>query len=77
MITDEDRIAVEQTIHATIGWALTKDFDRLYSAVAQDEDFIFHPDLKSTIIGFKAFKNLSERGGGRMPSKLQTIRSRN
>jgi hypothetical protein len=62
MITDEDRIVVEQTIHATIGWALTKDFDRLYSAVAQDEDFfIFHPDSKSTIIGFEAFKNMSER----------------
>jgi len=61
MITDEDRIAVEQTIHATIGWALTKDFDRLYSAVAQDETFfIFHPDSKSTIIGFNEFKNMSE-----------------
>jgi len=57
-----DRNEVEQAIHATIGWALTKDFERLYAAVAQDEDFfIFHPDSKSTIIGFEAFKSLAER----------------
>ncbi len=57
-----DKQAVEQTIHDTIGWALTKDFDRLYSAVAQDEDFfIYHPDSKSTIIGFDAFKQFAEK----------------
>ena len=57
-----DRIDVEQAIHATIGWALTKDFERLFSSVAQDEDFfIFHPDSKSTIIGFEAFKSLADR----------------
>ena len=60
--TASERAEVEQAIHDTIGWALTKDFDRLFSAVAQDEDFfIFHPDSKSTIIGFDAFTNLAER----------------
>jgi hypothetical protein len=59
---EADRIEVEKTIHDTIGWALTKDLDRLFSAVAQDEDFfIFHPDSKSTIIGFGAFKSVAER----------------
>jgi len=57
-----DRVDVEQAIHATIGWALTKDFERLFYSIAQDEDFfIFHPDSKSTIIGFEAFKRLAER----------------
>jgi hypothetical protein len=59
---EPDRTEVEKTIHTTIGWALTKDFEKLFSAVAQDEDFfIFHPDSKSTIIGFEAFKSMSER----------------
>jgi ABC-type uncharacterized transport system permease subunit len=61
-LNSADRIEVENTIRTTIGWALTKDLDGLFSAVAQDDDFfIFHPDSKSTIIGFKAFKNLGER----------------
>ncbi len=56
-----DLAAVEKTVHDCIGWALTKDFGRLYSAVAQDEDFfIFHPDSKSTILGFEAFKNFAK-----------------
>jgi len=60
--SETDRVEAEQAIHATIGWALTKDFERLFSSVAQDEDFfIFHPDSKSTIIGFEAFKSLAER----------------
>jgi hypothetical protein len=59
---ETDRIEVEKTIHDNIGWALTKDLKRLYSTIAQDEDFfIFHPDSKSTITGFDAFKNFGER----------------
>lgn len=62
MVLDTERVEVERAIHDTIGWALTKDFERLFSAVAQDEDFfIFHPDSKSTIIGFEAFKSLADR----------------
>ena len=57
-----ERQTVEQCIHDAIGWALTKDIDRLFSIVAQDEDFfIFHPDSKSTIVGFPAFKRMGER----------------
>jgi hypothetical protein len=60
-IKESERAEVEWVIRDTIGWALTKDIKRLFSIVAQDEDFfIFHPDSKSTIIGFEAFKNLAE-----------------
>jgi hypothetical protein len=62
MPNEEERCEVEKVIHDSIGWALTKDIDRLFSIVARDEDFfIYHPDSKSTIIGFEAFKNLGER----------------
>ncbi len=62
-ITETEKQAVEQAIHDTIGWALTKDFNRLYAAVAQDEDFfIYHPDSKSTIRGFEAFRQFGEAG---------------
>ncbi|MBN1922494.1 MAG: nuclear transport factor 2 family protein [Anaerolineae bacterium] len=61
-IPEADRIAVEKAIHDAIGWALTKDLTRLFSIVAQDENFfIFHPDSKSTVVGFEAFQRLGER----------------
>jgi hypothetical protein len=59
---ETERLAVEKVIHDSIGWALTKDLGRLFSIMAQDEDFfIFHPDSRSTIAGFDAFKKLGER----------------
>jgi hypothetical protein len=59
---EADLVAVEKVIHDSIGWALTKDIERLFSIMAQDDDFfIFHPDSKSTILGFAAFKELGER----------------
>ena len=62
MLTEFERFTVEKVIHDAIGWALTKDIDRLFSIMAQDDDFfIFHPDSKSTIVGFEAFKQLGER----------------
>jgi len=62
MLTEEERLEVVNIIHDTIGWALTKDIDRLFSIMAQDDDFfIFHPDSKSTIVGFDAFKQLGKR----------------
>jgi hypothetical protein len=61
-ISVTEREEVIKIIHDAIGWALTKDVDRLFSIVAQDDDFfIFHPDSKSTIVGFEAFKKLGER----------------
>ena len=62
MSTKYDRLEVDRVVHDAIGWALTKDIDLLFSIMAQDDDFfIFHPDSKSTIVGFKAFKELGER----------------
>jgi hypothetical protein len=59
---ESERYKVEQVIHDTIRWALTKDFERLYSAVAQDEEFfIYHPDSKSTIQDFEAFRQFAEK----------------
>ena len=58
---EAEEIEVEKVIRDAIGWALTKDLDRLFSIMAQDDDFfIFHPDSKSTILGFEAFKKLGE-----------------
>ena len=59
---ETERLAVEKVMHDSIGWVLTKDLGRLLSVMAQDEDFfIFHPDSRSTIAGFDAFKKLGER----------------
>ena len=56
-----EKAAIERVIRASIGWALNKDKDLLYGSVAQDADFfIFHPDSKSTITGFEAFRKLVE-----------------
>lgn len=62
MDNNNERRIVAQCIHDAIGWALTKDINRLYAIVAQDDDFfIFHPDSKSTIVGFPAFKRMGKR----------------
>ncbi len=59
---ESERVEVEHVLHDMIGWALTKDLDRLFSIVARDGDFfIFHPDSSSTIMGFEAFRSLAER----------------
>lgn len=58
---DAEITAIRQSIHDSIGWAMTKDTQQLYSALAQDADFfIFHPDSASTIVGFDAFRQLVE-----------------
>jgi hypothetical protein len=62
MIDESERLEVEKVIQDSIGWALVKDHDRLFSIMAQDDDFfIFHPDSKSTIVGFDAFKKFGEQ----------------
>ncbi len=61
-VLDTEKSAISKAIHDSIGWALTKDFDLLFNAVAHDANFfIFHPDSASTISGFDAFKNFAER----------------
>ncbi|UCB53115.1 MAG: nuclear transport factor 2 family protein [Candidatus Zixiibacteriota bacterium] len=57
-----EKAKVAQAIHDCIEWPYPeKSLERLYSAIAKDPSFfIFHPDSKSTIMGFDAFQNLVE-----------------
>jgi hypothetical protein len=58
---EAEKAVIEKVISATIGWALNKDQQLLYDSVSQGADlFIFHPDSKSTLIGFEALKKLVE-----------------
>ena len=51
-----DRPVVEQTVRDAIGWALTKDRALLERVITHDADlFIFHPDSKSTVVGWDRF----------------------
>ncbi len=57
---EKEKADIEKVIDASIGWAMTKNLDLLYSSVAQDSSFfIYHPDSKSTIVGFEAFTKLA------------------
>jgi hypothetical protein len=57
---EKEKAEIEKVIDASIGWAMTKNLDLLISSVAQDISFfIYHPDSKSTIVGFEAFTKLS------------------
>lgn len=61
IISDSERSEVIQVIEDSIGWALTKNTDRLFSIVANDENFfIFHPEENTTIIGIEAFRELGK-----------------
>lgn len=61
-IAVSERNIVEGIIKDAIGWALTKDKERLFKIMTQEDDFfIFHPDSKSTIQGFAPFKNMAEK----------------
>ena len=56
---DPERAAVEKAIRASIGWALAKDRPLLEGVLAHDDSlFIFHPDSKSTVVGWDAFVKL-------------------
>ena len=54
-----DVALVEKAIHASIGWALTKDRALLESVLAHDPGFfIFHPDAATTVAGWDAMARL-------------------
>ena len=53
---DAERAAIEKTIRASIGWALTKDRPLLEGVLAHDDRlFMFQPNSKSTIVGWDQF----------------------
>ena len=58
--SDMEKAAVEKAINDCIMWPYPeKNVDRLLGSVAHDPSFfIFHPDSKSTMIGFDAFKKM-------------------
>lgn len=54
---DADEAAIAAAVDDTIGWFETRDFKRLYTALADDPGFfVFHPDSASTIRGIEAFR---------------------
>jgi ketosteroid isomerase-like protein len=54
-----DLTAIRNAIHASIGWALTKDRVLLESVFSHEPDFfIFHPDSKNTVVGWEAMTKL-------------------
>ena len=55
-----EKAAIAKVIDASIGWFKTKDFDLLFTSLAEDPDFfIFHPDSKSTIRSGEEFRKYS------------------
>jgi len=58
-----EKAKVAQAIHDNIEWPYPeKNLELLYSTIAKDPSFfIFHPDSKSTIVGFDAMRNLVEQ----------------
>jgi ketosteroid isomerase-like protein len=58
-VAGHDTVAIEKAIHASIGWALTKDRALLESVLSHDPSFfIFHPDSKTTVVGWEAMAGL-------------------
>jgi len=58
---EDDQATIGQVVNNSIGWAVTKDLDLLYSSLAQDSAFfIFHPDSASTVVGWHEFEPLTE-----------------
>ncbi len=56
-----EKAKIDKVIRTSIDWALTKDRQALFDCFAQDSGFfIFHPDSKSTIVGFEPFRKLAE-----------------
>jgi hypothetical protein len=54
--TKEERATIKDIIYDSIGWALTKDLERLKSLFAHDEDFfMFQPTWDATVAGWEEF----------------------
>ncbi|MEW6363969.1 MAG: nuclear transport factor 2 family protein [Acidobacteriota bacterium] len=57
-----DYETVKKTIEDSIGWALNKDFDRLFSIMANDENlFHFWLTSDSEVVGITAFRKHAEQ----------------
>lgn len=60
---EEEKADVAKVIETSIKWCFPeKSRERLYGSLAQDSTyFMFHPDSRSTIKGFEAFRQFAER----------------
>lgn len=57
---EQEKLLIEKTIHASIGWAKNKDIKLLYSVIANDSDFLeVHPGPK-VVKGFSDFRKAEE-----------------
>jgi ketosteroid isomerase-like protein len=57
----DDEYQIDRIIHDSFGWALTKDRVLFESIFAKDDDFFtYYPDSKSTVVGWKKFKEFLE-----------------
>ena len=57
----DEKGEISKVIHASIGWAATKDKELSYSCFADDPElFWFSPEDNGTIHGFQAFTELME-----------------
>ncbi len=57
---EAEKAAIARVVDANIGWFATKDFDLMYSTMADDPDlFYFSPDSKGTIHGIEEHRKLS------------------
>jgi len=60
MSVEAEKAKIQSVIETSIGWALTKDKQALYNAVAQDSSFfIINPD-SDAVDGFAEFQNVVE-----------------
>jgi ketosteroid isomerase-like protein len=58
---NDEKAIIEEVVTASIGWAKTKDTDRLYRCFAHDEDlFWFAPEASGTVRGFESFRETVE-----------------
>ena len=57
---EQEKLAVEQTICNSIGWAKNKDFNLLHKTIANEEEYLeVHPEDK-VVKGFTEFKKSEE-----------------
>lgn len=57
---EAEKAAIAKVVDSNIGWFATKDFDLLFSTMADDPDvFFFSPDSQGTVHGIEAFRKLS------------------
>jgi ketosteroid isomerase-like protein len=57
------KASIEKAIHASIGWAKNKDFNLLYSVIANDSNYVEVDPGKKVVKGFEEFKKAEKFWG--------------